>query len=157
MYSNPHIKGSSLKWLLLPLILVYFSGCATYKRCSEKFQWKSDTIQTTVYRDTTIKVLISHTDTVFKSGTITDTLIVHSGSAHGMTYIVHDTLKLFVWQTDSTAFIKLDSAIRENQVLVNQVTTIKEKAKLSTILWQVFGIITLILLIVLITRLFKKK
>jgi hypothetical protein len=144
--------------LYLPLFaLLALSSCATYKRCSEKFNWKSDTIKTIVYRDTIIPVLVHGTDTVFAWSTIRDTLIVHSGSAHGKSYVIHDTLKLNVWSSDTIIKVKLDSAIKVIETRNTQIVTIKEKAKAEKILWQIIAGLGIVLLIILVPRILKKR
>jgi hypothetical protein len=146
------------KILYFPLfVLLAFSSCASYKRCSEKFNWKSDTIKTIFYRDTIIPVLIHGSDTVYAWSTIRDTLIVHSGSAHGESYVVHDTLKLNVWSSDTIIKVKLDSAIKVIETRNTQIVTIKEKAKFEKILWQIIAGLSIVFLIVLIPRLLKKR
>jgi len=107
--------------IILPFLL---SSCVTQKACLEKFP--PETI--IEYKDTIIPYYVSSTDTIEKWGTITDTLVVNSGSAHGRTWVIHDTLRLQVWQTDSTYMIRLDSAI---QVIKIRDQVIKEVSKKS--------------------------
>lgn len=107
--------------IILPFLL---ASCVTQKACLEKFP--PETI--IEYKDTIIPYYVSSTDTIEKWGTITDTLIVNSGSAHGRTWVIHDTLRLQVWQTDSTYMIRLDSAI---QVIKIRDQVIKEVSKKS--------------------------
>jgi succinate dehydrogenase/fumarate reductase cytochrome b subunit len=147
------------KILLLALFSLFllFSGCATYKRCVEKYKWKSDTIRTVIYRDTIIPILIHGTDTVYAWSTIRDTLIVHSGSAHAQSYIVHDTLRLNVWQSDTILKIRLDSAIKIIDTRNTQIVTIKEKARAEKILWQIIAVLGIVFFIVLLPRIIKKK
>jgi hypothetical protein len=137
------------------------SGCVTYKACSEMFQWKSDTIKTVVYRDTIIPVFIKGTDTVFATATVRDTLYVHSGLSHAVSYVVHDTLKLNVWSSDTILKVRIDSALKVITVQNKQVTTITEKAKFSQIMNKIMGALSLVLLIcviiILVPRIFKKK
>ena len=151
------MKNLSKSLFLTIFVLLAFSSCITYKRCSDKFNWKSDTIRTIVYRDTIIPFLVHGTDTVFAWSTIRDTLIVHSGSAHGESYVIHDTLKLNVWSSDTIIKVKLDSAIKVIGTRNTQIVTIKEKAKFEKILWQIIAGLSIVFLIVLIPRLLKKR
>jgi hypothetical protein len=151
------MKNLSKILFLIIFVQLAFSSCATYKRCSEKFNWKSDTIRTIIYRDTIIPVLVHGTDTVFAWSTIRDTLIVHSGSAHGESYIIHDTLKLNVWSSDTIIKVKLDSAIKVIETKNTQIVTIKEKAKFEKIMWQIIAGLSIVFLIILIPRLLKKR
>jgi hypothetical protein len=138
---------------------VYFltTSCVTYNKCRDKFNWTSDTIRTVVYRDTIIPVLIKGTDTVFATATIRDTLYVHSGLAHAQSFVVHDTLKLNVWSSDTVLKVRIDSALKVITTQNKQVVTITEKAKLDKILKWIFGCLAVVLLIVLVPRILKKK
>jgi hypothetical protein len=133
----------------------------TYKACSEKFQWKSDTIKTVVYRDTIIPVLIKGTDTVFATATIRDTLYVHSGLSHAVSYVVHDTLKLNVWSSDTILKVRIDSALKVITVQNKQLVVKTEEGRGAKFLSKLFGCLLVIaiiaLIIILIPRIFKKK
>ena len=151
------MRKLALKKMSFLGIILLLCSCATYKRCSAKFDWKSDTIKTVIYRDTIVPVLVHGTDTVFAWSTIRDTLIVHSGSAHGESYVIHDTLKLNVWSSDTIIKVKLDSAIKVIETRNTQIVTIKEKAKFEKILWQIIAGLSIVFFIVLIPRLLKKR
>jgi hypothetical protein len=151
------MKRFALTLVAFLLILVCFTSCITYQKCVEKFNIKTDSIKTVVYRDTIIPVYIHHTDTVRAYSSIHDTLIVHSGSAYAESYVVHDTLKVNVWQTDTTLKVKIDSCIKIINTKEKQVITVTQKAKLEKILWQIIVIVGIILLIILIPRMIKKK
>jgi hypothetical protein len=152
---------SRITIFLIPVMCVTLSSCATYKRCSEKFQWKSDTIKTIVYRDTTISVLIHGTDTVFAQTYIQDTLYFSSGSAHAKVFVVHDTIRAFIVSTDTIVRVKLDSALKVITTQNKQVTTITEKARFSVIMNKVLTalsiILGIVLTIILVPRILKKK
>jgi hypothetical protein len=154
------MKYRILNNFIIGFILVMFltlSGCMTYKRAAEKFGWKSDTITKVVYRDTTIKVVIHGTDTVFATAYIQDTLYFQSGTAHSIVYVKHDTITQQLWSTDTTLIVKLDSVIKEKTILNKQVTTYKESAKIDKVLKWIFGCLAIVFLIVAIPRFFKKK
>ena len=136
--------------------ILFLGSCASYKRCASKFDWKSDTIKTVVYRDTIIPVLIHGTDTVFATATIRDTLIVHSGSAHAISYVVHDSLRLNVFSSDTTLQVRIDSALKVITVRNTQIVTITKKAKFTVIMWQIIAGLGIVFLIILVPRLFKK-
>ena len=137
------------------------TSCVTYKACSTKFNWQSDTVRTVVYRDTIIPVLIHGTDTVFASAFYRDTLYVRSGSAHAEVYVVHDTIHANVFSTDTLLLVKLDSAIRDNIILNKQITTQKEEGQGVKFMAKLLGCLLIIaiiaLIIVVVPRLFKKK
>ena len=113
---------------LIILSLIILSGCVTQKRCIQLYPPDTARVTTVEYRDSIIPVYISNTDTVFSWGTIRDTIFAESGTAHGRTWVIHDTLRLQVWQTDSTYMIRLDSAI---QVIKIRDQVIKEVSKKS--------------------------
>ncbi|MCJ7447960.1 MAG: hypothetical protein MUO72_09715 [Bacteroidales bacterium] len=110
-----------------------------------------------IYRDTIIEVHVPGHDTVFKESTIRDTIIVHSGTAHGRSWVIHDTIKLMVWQTDTILSVKLDSAIKVINDKNTLIYTIKQKTKFERYLWLGIVIAGIILLIVLVPRVLKKK
>lgn len=139
------------KYLIILFLL--FSGCVTQQRCLDKFPPTSNTI--IEYRDTIIPVYIHSTDTVERWGTIRDTLIVHSGSAHGKTWVIHDTLRLEVWQTDSTYIVRLDSAlqvIRQKDVYIKEVKKENWLTEVKHILLIVLGLFMTFLILKIIRR-----
>jgi hypothetical protein len=143
--------------ILIIAIILVATSCVTYKKCVEKFQIKSDTIRTVTYRDTIIKVPILGTDTLYAWALVHDTLIVNNGTAHAITYVVHDTIHTNVWQSDTILKVRLDSAIKVIDTKEKQVITITQKAKLTKILWQIISGLAIVALMILIPRVFKKK
>lgn len=146
-----------VKYLLFLAILSQFNvSCATQRKCLQKFPPDTVRVTTTVYRDTIVPVYIPRTDTVYKYGHLTDTIFAISGSAGAKVYIVRDTIKLFVWQNDTTLQVKLDSVIKEIKVKETEIHTIKEKTRLEKILWQVIGIVSIIFLSLLLIKVKKR-
>ena len=147
--------------LFVIAIILVATSCVTYKKCVEKFQIKSDTIRTIIYRDTIINVPVLGTDTLYAWALVHDTLVVNHGTAHAITYVVHDTLKTNLWVSDTTLKVKLDSAIRVVTILNKQVVTVTEKAKftkvLNKFLWIGLIVLAIVLVLVLVPRLLKKK
>ena len=150
-----------MKVVLLLILGLFATSCLSYKACSTKFDWKSDTIRTVVYRDTIIPVLIHGNDTVYRKAVITDTILVSSGNAHVRVFTIHDTTRVILWQTDSTVFVKLDSAIMEKTILNKQITTQKEEGQAVKFMAKLLGCLLIIaviaLIIVVIPRLIKRK
>ncbi len=134
-------------------ILLLIPGCVTQQRCFEKFP----PVTTIEYRDTIVPVYIERTDTVYQWGTIRDTVYASSGTAHAYSYVVHDTLKLFVYQSDSTYIVKLDSmaqVIRETQTL--KIKDGKIEGIKNIVKWCVV-FAGIVLMIVIVKRIFKRK
>jgi hypothetical protein len=149
--------------IIVGLFIIGFltTSCATYKRCSEKFQWKSDTVKTVIYRDTTIQVLIHGTDTVFATAYIQDTLYFQSGTAHSIVYVKHDTITQQLWSTDTIIKVQLDSALKVITIKDTQLVVKTEEGKglkfMNKILWSLVAILGIVAIIVIIPRFFKKK
>jgi hypothetical protein len=139
------------------LVLLGGTSCVTLKKCTEKFHIVSSVTETIKYRDTTVYLTVQKTDTVYGFGNLVDTIIVSSGTAHGMTFIKHDTLKLYVWQSDSSYKFKLDSVIKELMIEKSHIVTIVDKPKIYKILWQVLAGLAIVAFIILIPRILKKK
>lgn len=102
-------------WVLalsLIAVIIMANSCVTEKACAKRFPADTLVKVSVVYRDTTIKVFIPKVDTIYKYGHIIDTVMVNSGTAHAVSYVKHDTLKLYLWQTDTTLQVKIDSAIK---------------------------------------------
>lgn len=133
---------------IIIIFVFLLSSCVTQKRCLHKFPPKHDT--TIVYKDTVITKYIPEVDTVYKYGTIRDTVYASAGTAHSISYVTHDTLKLFVWQSDTTLQIKLDSAIQQIQIKDTEIITIKEKAKfwdrIEAVGWIILAIVLLVII-----------
>jgi hypothetical protein len=148
-----------MKTLFLALAVAFLAlSCATPKRCIERYGLKIDTIITVSYRDSIIPVYIHSTDTVRAYSTIRDTLIIHSGTAHAQTWVIHDTLKLNVWQTDTTLQVKVDSCIKVINEKQTQIVTIQKKY--VPLIWKQLGSIGVFAILVaigLIIWLIKKK
>jgi hypothetical protein len=143
--------------ICLFLCILSLSSCVTYQKCIEKFNIKTDSIRTVIYRDTIVPVYIPKTDTLYAWANIHDTLIVHSGTAHAESYVVHDTLKLNIWQSDTLLKIKIDSCIKIIDNQKTTVLTITKKARLEKILLEIIIGLGIVLLIILIPRILKKK
>lgn len=114
---------------ILVLICTLFASCVTQRACLLKFPPDTITKVTTIYRDTIINVPVLGTDTVYFFGKVTDTVYASSGTAHATTYVVHDTLKLNVWQSDTTLKVRLDSALQVIQQKDTQIITIQNKCE----------------------------
>lgn len=117
--------------LLLGIILISITSCVTQKACMAKFPIVEQHDTLIVYRDTIIQVPVSGTDTVYKYGTIRDTVYASAGTAHASTFVVRDTLRLNVWQSDTTILFRLDSAFRELQIKDTEIYTIQQKCDKS--------------------------
>ena len=136
------------------LILVAFTAfsCVTERACIKKYPPALNVKIDTIYRDRIVPVVIPGTDTIYKYGTILDTVVVHSGTAGAKTYVIRDTIKLLVWQNDSTYLLKIDSLeqiINSEREIIHYV---KEKpGRAETILWMIMVIVGLVLLIKIIS------
>ena len=139
-------------------VTIFFGGCVTQKRCLEKYPVQESHDTLIVYRDTIIEVPVMGTDTVYRWSTLFDTVYASSGTAHAITYVKRDTVKLFVWASDTILKVRLDSAIRELQFKDIEIYTIQQKcdkSKVERALAWVFYIIIVVAFIVLI-RFFTK-
>jgi hypothetical protein len=119
----------------------------------EKFPPVTDTV--IEYRDTIIPVFIHSVDTVEKWGTIRDTLIVNSGTAHGKTWVIHDTLRLQVWQSDTTLQVKLDSAIQVIRTKEQFIKEVQKKSVFDKIIISL-SLILAIILVIFVQRFFHR-
>jgi hypothetical protein len=146
-----------MKLLYSLIIALLLSGCATYKHCAEKFDWKSDVKIDTCYLGRTLPVYIPSVKSSLVWSVEAGKLIAHSGTAHAETFKIHDTTFLKVWQSDSTYKIRFDSALQVIKIKEKDVTTITEKAKITNIMNKFLIGLSIILAIVLIPRLLKKK
>jgi hypothetical protein len=136
------------------IICPVFSGCVTQEACLKKFPIREVHDTLVVYRDTIIQVPVLGTDTVYKEATIHDTLIVHSGTAHGQSWVIHDTLKLFVWQSDTVLTLKFDSLIKVVTLKDVEIHTIQQECKktkwdryLNKLVAIVFGFVFIAILV----------
>ena len=150
-----------MKVVLLLILGLFTTSCVTYKACSTKFNWQSDTIRTVVYRDTIIPVLIHGTDTIYAVASVHDTLIIHNGTAHSQIYVVHDTIRANVWSSDTIIRVRLDSALKVITVNNKQMAVRIEEGRGAIFLNKLFACLLIIaiiaLIIVVVPRLFKKK
>lgn len=140
-------------FILLGIILIGISSCVTQKACLEKYPIKETHDTLIVYRDTTVNISVVGTDTVYRWSTLYDTIYANSGTAHAVTFVKKDTLKLIVWQSDTVLKVRLDSAIRELQYKDSEIYTIQakcDKSKTERALTWVFYIVIAIAFIVLI-------
>lgn len=85
-----------MKIPLALLLILTISGCATQRRCAEKWP-----LQDSVAWHDTIYYVSLKTDTVFKWGTIRDTVYASTGTAGGSAWVINDTIYLNVWQKDT--------------------------------------------------------
>ena len=92
------------------IFLFLFASCVTQKKCLQKFP-PTETVKIE-YRDTIIPVYVPRSDTVYQFATIRDTVRINTGTSHAVSYVIKDTLKLILWQTDTTLKVKLDSALK---------------------------------------------
>lgn len=144
-----------MKYALL-LMAVFFSSCATERACLKKFPVVESHDTITIYRDTIIAVPVVGTDTVYVSGI--DTVYASSGTAHAVTYTVRDTIRLFVWQSDTILNVRLDSALQELTIKDREIITIQrqcDKSKTERVLNKVLMIFVAVGFIVLIRLLYK--
>jgi len=155
MFTKQHI-------LYIAILICIVSSCTPVGRLTRLLDRHPELIDTvkvvsTVYRDTTIYVPVLGTDTIYKETTIRDTLIVHTGTAHGQSWVTHDTLKLMVWQSDTVLTLKLDSAIKVIALKNTEIITLKDRTKADRYFKYGIALAVIILLIVLIPRVFKKR
>ena len=107
-------------WLtiLLGIVIIALAStsCVTAEKCLAKFP--PDTIRTvtTVYRDTTVNVIINKLAPKFASGNINAPLIVRYGNVTVKTWVKDSTIFTYVTSVDTTLKVRLDSAIRELQI-----------------------------------------
>ena len=148
------------------ILAILFTSCSPQRRLSNLLTHYPDLIQEIhdtliVYRDTTVNISVVGTDTVYKYGTIRDTVYASSGTAHSVSYVTHDTLRLYVWQSDTTLKVRLDSAIRELQIKDREIIEVQQKcdkSKFEKILDKflyIFLVIAFIVLIQFFIKIFK--
>ena len=148
-----------MKYALFIVLSVFLTllGCVSYQRCADKYQWKSDTTISVTYKDTVIAFSIKGSAPVFASAPIGTLVSAHSGTAHASASVIHDTINLEVSSSDSTYRIRLDSALKVITTNNKQMAVVTEKAKLDKILKWISGCLSVVFLIVLVPRIFKKK
>lgn len=137
----------------IAILFLCLSGCVTQQRCYEKFPPQTNTV--IEYRDTIVPVYVHSTDTVEKWGTIRDTLVVNSGTAHGKTWVIHDTLRLQVWQSDTTLQVKLDSAIQVIRTKERFIKEVQKKSVFDKIIISL-SLILAIILVIFVRRFFHR-
>lgn len=134
---------------LIPIIITLglLSGCATQKRCFEKF---ADTVltDTTYFRDTTYIVYFEPSDTVYKYGYIRDTVYASSGLAGGSAWTSNDTLFLKVWQTDTIIEYRDSIKFVEREV----VHTIEVPCPKPKVMNKIIALAVIVLLILLVAK-----
>jgi hypothetical protein len=124
------MKHLSKLFFCITLLGLLGTSCVTQKACMEKFPIKETHDTLIVYRDTIIKVpVFSVDDTTIMWGSVHDTVYASSGTAHAITYVVRDTLRLTVWQSDTTILVKLDSAIKVISQKDTEIYTIQKECK----------------------------
>jgi len=154
-------KVKRMRYILFLCLLL--ASCSPQRRLTlllTKHPELVDTTRVITYRDTTIYVPIVGTDTVYKESTIHDTITLSSGTAHATTFVVHDTLKLFVWQSDSTYKYRIDSLKLEITNCDLKIQDLEESKFVRAVksLTLPLGIVAFIaLIIVVIPRIFNKK
>ena len=119
-----------MKWTIFVLTVFVLSGCATQRRCYEKWSMKPDTItkvvtrDSLVYRDTTIYYHLPG-DTVTNEviipcppppidNYIPDTARVETEFALAKAWWSYPKIKLYLEQKDKYLRLELDSALRES-------------------------------------------
>ena len=152
---------------LLIIVCFVFVSCSPQRRLTNLLTRYPDLIDTnkvvtTIYKDTTIFVPIAGTDTVYRWSTIFDTVFASSGTAHSVSYVTHDTLKLFVFSTDTLVSYRIDSlemVIENKDVQIKVLSEQDSKFVKAVNALKLPLIIALILavIIVVIPRIQKKK
>lgn len=148
---------------LLPIFFVslFFASCVTQKACLQKYPIKETHDTLIVYRDTTVNISVVGTDTVYRWSTLYDTIYASSGTAHSVSYVTHDTLRVMVWQSDTVYKVKYDSLLQVKTVRETQTITIKEpcaKGKGAIFIEKLIILIAIIfggVLIIYLIKLFK--
>ena len=155
------VAGFKVKALLFGIILLSITSCVTQKACLEKFPIVEQHDTLIVYRDTIIQVPVLGTDTVYKYGTIRDTVYASAGTAHSYSYVIKDTLKLVVWQSDTILSFRCDSLIKEITIKDTEIATLQqgcEKGKGERFLDKLIILVAVLLggtLIIYLIKLFK--
>ena len=153
-----------IKPYILYILAIIFvaSSCVTQRACLERFPPDTVSVQTVVYRDTIITVpVFSVDDTTVVWGTVFDTVYASSGTAHAITYVVRDTIRMIVWQSDTTLSLKLDSAIKVIESKDAEIYTIQascEKGKGERFLDKLIMLVAVILIgavVIYLIKLFK--
>ena len=142
---------------LVILLIILSNSCITLKKCQDRYHWTSHSDTFIVYRDTIIKVPVMGTDTVYKYGTLTDTIHINVGNAHNVVYVRHDTIESFLWLSDTTYKVKLDSAIKVIHTMQTNQVIVVQKPKLTKVLNQLIVLAVLLLIGFIIPRILKKK
>lgn len=118
-------------------------------------------VVTTVYKDTIIFVPVLGTDTVYKWSTIFDTVFASSGTAHSVSYVTHDTLKLFVFSSDTLVSYRLDSLKTEITNRDVKIEVLESESKfvkaVNSLKFPLIIIALIALIVILIPRILKKK
>lgn len=150
---NPAKFFKGIALLLFLFVSLFFASCVTQKACLQKYPIKETHDTLIVYRDTTVNISVVGTDTVYRWSTLYDTIYASSGTAHSVSYVTHDTLRVMVWQSDTVITLKLDSALQVIALKDSEIYTIQQKcdkSKTERVLTWVFYIVIAIAFIVLI-------
>lgn len=129
-----------MKNLIIAILCIISTGCATQQRCFDKWGTVVDTTYTH-WSDTTYFIII-RPDTASATGTIHDTVWVNNGTSGGHAWVVRDTIYLEVWNNDTIVAYR-DSV---KTVYVDKVVTITEPPEYNGKLWQ-YIILTFIILV----------
>lgn len=153
-------------------------SCATRRRCMEKFPVVSNTLRiittrdSIVVRDTTVFIKIPgeivHDSVPIPcppppASYIPDTAYAETSLTYAKAWWRYPVIKLLLVQKDTTIEQRLDSALKESYhfkseyLKIKEVITIKEKGRLTKILWQLIVIGLIVTVIIIIPRVFKKK
>jgi hypothetical protein len=132
--------------IILFILILFVSSCATKKRCYDKWEMSPDTVtitntkDSTVYSDTIVYVPIpgiSQIDSVLidipcppaPAGFIPDTAILKTDFAIAKAWYDNGMIKLSLEQKDKMLRLKLDRAIRESWHWRNEYKTITQVLK----------------------------
>jgi predicted nucleic acid-binding Zn ribbon protein len=101
------------------------------------------------------------TDTVYKWSTIFDTVFASSGTAHSISYVTHDTLKLFVFSTDTLVTYRIDSLKTEIAIRETKIEVLEKESKfvkaVNALKFPLIIALILAVIVVLIPRILKKR
>lgn len=162
---------------ILPIFLILF-GCATEKRCAQKYPVEPETIiivkDTTIYKDTTLFVKIEG-DTVYVEKPWVDTTIwiderpkpidiapisAYVPLAYSKAWVEANILKMRLIQRDSILKFKIDSAIRMHSDTTIVEITVPEKIFIKEKTFWKHGFLVLaglIIVLALLYFIFKRK
>lgn len=131
-----------MRKILILLTVLLASSCVTQRRCYEKFP-PQDTLIT--WHDTVFFVSLK-TDTVYKYGTITDTVYANTGTAGGSAWVINDTIYLNVWQKDTVLLY------RDSIKTVEVTKVVNLPCRKSPVLTKVIVIMSIILIGIILVK-----